>query len=91
MISYDFDCKFETITTFLKSPFNLSSTNSEFFSSKTRNEKMKNDVRNTYVREGMLLARMYDYARQWDHHHYIWVSSVIGKRWSRFAEKTTYF
>ena len=31
MISYDFYCKFETTTTFLKSPFNLSSANSQFF------------------------------------------------------------
>ena len=30
MISYDFYCKFETTTTFLKSPFNLSSANSQF-------------------------------------------------------------
>ena len=31
MTSYDFYCKFETTTTFLKSPFNLSSANSQFF------------------------------------------------------------
>ena len=40
MISYDFYCKFETTTTFLKSPFSLSSANSKKIS-KTRNEKVK--------------------------------------------------
>ena len=43
MISYDFYCKFETTTTFLKSPcaFNLSSANSQFFF--LENENLENE------------------------------------------------
>ena len=52
MISYVFYCKFETTTTFLKSPFNLSSAKSQFDFSK---RAMKNkDVRNI---RGSNLAR----------------------------------
>ena len=40
MISYDFYCKIDTTTTFLKSPFNPSSANSQFFF--FENEKSKN-------------------------------------------------
>ena len=41
MISHDFYYKFETTTTFLKSPFNLSSANSHFFSRKREMKKWK--------------------------------------------------
>ena len=40
MISYDFYCKFETTTSFLKSPFNLSSANSFFL---LENENLENE------------------------------------------------
>ena len=41
MISYDFYCKFETTATFLKSPFNLSSANSQFLFRKREMKKWK--------------------------------------------------
>ena len=40
-IGYDFYCKFETTTTFLKSPFNLSSANSQFLFRKRETKKWK--------------------------------------------------
>jgi hypothetical protein len=60
MISYDFYCKFETTTTFLKSPFNLSSANSQFFSSRKR--EMKKRKRVQYIALGSILTPEMDSA-----------------------------
>jgi hypothetical protein len=77
MISYDFHCKVDTTTTFLKSPLNPSSANSQLFF--FENENLKNtNTSNIIIRNPCRLAN-----DQFLHNLMLKCAQIIASGWCR--------